>query len=98
MMNVAEQASAIVLLIDFLFGIACGVVGGASRGSRHEDRERTLFRPAPSVFSEGARVLHRLETRDDDGYLQSLLRRPAAAPAKARVADYAEPPGQGPDQ
>jgi hypothetical protein len=98
MMNVAEQASAIVLLIDFLFGIACGVVGGASRGSRREDRERTMFRGAPSIFSAGARVLHRLEARDEDGYLESLLRPPVLAPAKARVAEYAGPPGQGPGQ
>jgi hypothetical protein len=32
-MNFVEQLTAISLLIDFLFGVTCGVVGSAAHGS-----------------------------------------------------------------
>jgi hypothetical protein len=72
-MNFVEQLSAIILLVDFLLGVAFGVVGGSSRGSRREDRDKTLLGPAPDAVSAGARLVHGLYTRDDGGYMQSLL-------------------------
>jgi hypothetical protein len=69
-MNFIEQLSAIALLVDFLFGVACGVIGGASHGSRHG----ALLVPASDdPLSAGARVIYGVYTRDDDGYLQSLI-------------------------
>ena len=45
-MSFIEQLSAIALLIDFLFGVACGVFGSASLASRREDGNRGEERPA----------------------------------------------------
>jgi hypothetical protein len=75
MVNFVEQLAAIALLVVFVFGVACGFVGGASYGPKREDRKRTLFRGAPDAVSDGARVIHGLYTRDDDGYLDRLLQR-----------------------
>lgn len=71
-MNFVEALSAIAILIDFLFGLTFGIVGGAILGSRREDYDKTLLRAAPDPLSAGARVIHGVFTRDD-GYLQSLL-------------------------
>lgn len=71
-MNNVEQLSEVLLLIDFLCGVACGLFGSTVHGSRHEDRERGMLRTAPDAVCAGARVMHGLYTRDD-GYLQSLL-------------------------
>jgi hypothetical protein len=84
-MNFVEQLSAIALLVDFLFGIACGVIGGASHGSRREGRGKTLLQAAPDPVTDGARVIHGVYIRDDDGYLQSLLKgdaKPAGNPRR----------------
>jgi hypothetical protein len=72
-MNFVEQLSATVLLVDFLLGMAFGVVGGVSHGSRREDRDKTLLRPAPDAASAGARLVQGLYTRDEGGYMQGLL-------------------------
>ena len=72
-MSFTEQISAawaIVLLIDFLFGITCGVVGGAVHGSR---RGALLVPASDDLLSAGARVIYGVYTRDDDGYMRSLL-------------------------
>jgi hypothetical protein len=66
-MNFIEQLSAIALLVDFLFGLACGVIGGASHGSR---RGALLVPAADDILSAGARVIYGVWTR---GYPQSLL-------------------------
>jgi hypothetical protein len=71
-MNFVEQLSAIALLVDFLLGVTFGIVGGASHGSRREDREYSLLRSAPDAVSDGARVIHGLYIRDD-GYMRGLL-------------------------
>lgn len=69
-MEIVEQLTALSLLIVFLFGVICGVVGGAVHGSRHG----ALLAPASDdILSAGARVIYGVYTRDDDGYLQSLL-------------------------
>jgi len=76
MMHFVEPLSAVwasVLLVDFLFGIACGMAGGASLGSVSEDGKRSLLQPAPGALSDGARIIHGVYTRDDDGYLRWLL-------------------------
>lgn len=53
-MNFIEQLSAIVLLVDFLFGVTFGVVGGAVHGSRRG----VLLAPASDdILSAGARVI-----------------------------------------
>ena len=72
-MNVitSEQLTALSLLTTFLFGITFGVIGGAVHGSR---RSALLVPAADDLLSAGARVIYRIYTRDDDGYLQSLLR------------------------
>jgi len=62
-MSFTEQISAawaIVLLIDFLFGITFGVVGGAVHGSR---RGALLVPAADDLRSAGARVIHGVWTR-----------------------------------
>jgi hypothetical protein len=71
-MEIVEQLTALSLLIVFLFGIACGVVGGAVHGSR---RGALLSPASDDILSAGARVIYGVYTRDDDGYLQSLLSR-----------------------
>ena len=65
-----EQLTAQGLLIVFLFGITCGVVGGAVHGSR---RGALLAPASDDLLSAGARVIYGVYIRDDDGYLQGLL-------------------------
>jgi hypothetical protein len=93
-MSFTEQLSAawaIVLLIDFLFGLTFGVVGGAVRGSRRG----ALFVPASDdLLSAGARVIYGVFTRDDDGYLQGLLQGNHRAPGDARGGDGSKSHGQ----
>jgi hypothetical protein len=75
MTNFAAQASAvsaIILLVDYLFGLTFGVVGGVVLGSIRENRRMSLLEQAPDPVSAGARVFFNLVTRDDDGYLRSL--------------------------
>jgi hypothetical protein len=71
MINFADQASAIIILIDYLFGLTFGVIGCAIFGSVRENRRMSLLREAPDPVSAGARVFFGVFTRDD-GYLQSL--------------------------
>jgi|SRR5690348_398576 len=67
----AAAVSAIVLLVDFLFGITCGMFSGVVFGSVRENHEMSLLEQAPDPLSAGARVILGLFTRDD-GYLRSL--------------------------
>jgi hypothetical protein len=69
-MSFIEQLTALSLLVDFLFGVTCGVIGGAVHGSR---RGALLVPAADDLLSAGARVIYGVYTRDADGYLQSLL-------------------------
>jgi hypothetical protein len=69
-MSFIGQLTALSLLIDFLFGITCGVIGAAVHGSR---RGALLVPASDDLLSAGARVIYGVYTRDDDGYLQSLL-------------------------
>jgi len=95
MMNFVEQLTAITILIDFLFGVTFGIVGGAVLGSRREDYEKTLLGAAPDAFSAGARVMYGVFTRDA-GYPPSLL--PGSGePAMNDTADDG-PGSQGPEQ
>jgi len=77
-MGLPTQLSAIVALVDILFGIMIGIVLSASWASRREDRCRSLLSVAPDAVCAGVRVLHGLYT-SDDGYLQYLLSRDGMA-------------------
>jgi hypothetical protein len=86
-----EQLTAQGLLIDFLFGITLGVVGGAVHGSRCG----SLLVPASDdLLSAGARVIYGVYTRDDDGYLQSLLQGSDQASGDPREDDGSDSHGQ----
>ena len=92
-MNVisSEQLTALSLLIAFLFGITFGVIGGAVHGSR---RGALLVPASDDILSAGARVIYGVYTRDDDGYLQSLIPGNRQAAGDPRVDDGAESHGQ----
>jgi hypothetical protein len=94
-MNFVEQLTAIAILIDFLFGVTFGVVGGAILGSRREDLDTTLLGEARDPLSAGARVIHGVFTRDD-GYLRSLL--PGSGEASTNDGTDDGPGSQGPGQ
>ena len=90
-MEIVGQLTALSLLIVFLFGITCGVVGGAVHGSR---RGALLWPASDDPLSAGARVIYGVYTRDDDGYLQSLLSRDAQASDEPRANVSTGSPGQ----
>lgn len=85
-MNFLEQLSAITLLVDFLLGVALGMIGAASHGSRREDRARTLLGTAPDPVSSGARLIHGVHVSADD-YMKGLLSGGGAAGADDRGID-----------
>ena len=66
------QLSALIALLEFVFGINVGLVLGVTWASVREDRCRSLFTVAPDAICAGVRVLMGLYTADD-GYLQYLL-------------------------
>ena len=90
-----EPLSSLSLLITFLFGIAIGVAGGAICGSR----SGALLAPeTDGLLGAGARVFYGVCTRDDDGYLRSLLlgrRQPSGDPRGDRHSGW---PGQETDR
>lgn len=91
-----EQLTSIELLVVFLFGIALGVVSGAVYGSK---RGALPVPASDGLLSAGARVIYGVYTRDDDGYLQSLL--PGSrrrVPDDTRTGHETEPQGQELDQ
>ena len=63
--------SVLSLLIVFLFGINFGVAGGAVCGSRFG----VLLAPNGRSLQCWAGAFYGVYTRDDDGYLRSLLQR-----------------------
>ena len=73
--NFAEQTaagvSAIILLVDYLFGVALGMYGCVVFGSVRENHGMSLLERAPDPLSAGTRVILGLFIRDD-GYLRSL--------------------------
>ena len=90
-MNFIEALTAIAILIDFLFGVTFGFVGGTILGSRREDYNYSLLQVAPDPLSAGVRVIHGVFTRDD-GYLQGLL------PGGAKAAGDQDQDGDGYDE
>jgi hypothetical protein len=94
-MEIAEQLTALSLLIDFLFGITLGVVVGAVHGSR---RGVLLLPAADDILSAGARVIYGIYTRDDDGYLRHLLAGNDQASDNPRGDDGSAAHGQGVDR
>jgi hypothetical protein len=98
-MNFIEALTAIAILIDFLFGVTFGFVGGAILGSRREDYNYSLLQVPTDPLSAGVRVIHGVFTRDD-GYLQGLL--PGGADAAGNQDqdgdDESGSQGQGLDQ
>jgi hypothetical protein len=95
--NFVEQLTAIAILIDFLFGVTFGIIGGAILGSRREDDETSLLGEAPDPLSAGARVIHGVFTRDD-GYLRSLLPGSAGPTANDGTDDGSGSQGPGVDR
>jgi hypothetical protein len=94
-MSFVEQLTAITLLVDFLFGVTFGVMGGAIRGSRRG----VLLAPASDdLVSAGARVIFGVFTRDDDGYLRSLLRGHRQGSGDPRGNSGSASPGQEADR
>jgi len=94
-MEIAEQLTALSLLIDFLFGITFGVVGSAVYGSR---RGALLAPASDDPLSAGARVIYGVYTRDDDGYLRGLLPSNDQASGDRRGDDRSESHGQEADR
>ena len=92
-MEIVEQFTALALLIVFVFGITLGVVGGAVHGSR---RGALLLPASDDLLSAGARVIYGVYTRDDDGYLQSLLGGNGQTSGDPREDDGTESHGQEP--
>jgi len=91
-MSFVEQLTAITLLVDFLFGVTFGVMGGAIRGSRRG----VLLAPASDdLVSAGARVIFGVFARDDDGYLRSLLSGHRHGSGDPRGDSGSAPQGQG---
>jgi len=97
-MNFAAQTaagvSAIILLVDYLLGVACGMFGGLIFGSVRENYKMSLLDQAPDPISAGARALLRPYVRDDDGYLRSLPPGRRAATSNPRGDDSAGSQGQ----
>jgi len=99
MMNFADQAaaavSAIILLVVYLLGVACGMFGGLVFGSVRENYKMSLLEQAPDPLSAGARALLRPFVRDNDGYLRSLPPGRYGATSSSRGDDSAGSQGQG---
>lgn len=97
-MNFAAQTaagvSAIILLVDYLLGVACGMFGGLVFGSVRENYKMSLLEQAPDPISAGARALLRPFIRDD-GYLRSLPPGRYGATSSPRGDDSAGSQGQG---
>lgn len=66
-MGFIEQLSAMAILVDFLFGIAIGLVLSVSRASLTEDSLYSLLSAAPDLLCEGVRVFQGVYTRDGQG-------------------------------
>jgi hypothetical protein len=95
MTNFADQAPAMVILVDYLFGLAFGVIGSMIFGSVLENHAMSLLREAPDPISAGAREFFGLFTRDDDGYLRSLTPGEHKAPRGAHRDGSSGSHGQG---
>jgi hypothetical protein len=99
-MNFAAQASAvsaIILLIDYLFGVTFGMFSGVVFGSIRENRRMSLLEQAPDPVSAGAREVFGVFTRDD-GYLRSLPPGERKAGRNPQGDDSSESHGQGLDR
>lgn len=101
MINFADQTAAgvaaIILLVDYLLGVACGMFGGLVFGSVRENHRMSLLERAPDPVSAGARVILRPFVRDD-GYLRSLLPRRGGAAGNPRGGGSSGSQGQGVNQ
>jgi hypothetical protein len=88
---VSEQLTALALLTDFLFGITCGVFGGAVVGSR---RGILLWPTADGLLSAGARVIFNTWTRGYNIDPQVILPGENQAAGRPRGDDGSELTGQ----
>lgn len=93
--NPAAAVSAIILLVDYLVGVAFGIFGCAVFASVRENHGMSLLERAPDPISAGVRAFLLPFTRDDDGYLRSLPPRRGGAPGGARGGDSPGSQGQG---
>jgi hypothetical protein len=90
-----EVVAAVAILIVFLFGVTFGVMGGAAHGSR---RGALLAPASDDLVNAGARVIYGVFTRDDDGYLQGLLRSKGRRSGGPRGDDGSASQGQEADR
>jgi hypothetical protein len=95
-MSFVQQFSAVMILVDFLFGVLFGVVGSASLASRREDRDYSLLHAPQDPLCDGARVIHGVYVRGD-GFV-SNARRQLAHADDARHAEGSDADGQEPER
>ena len=75
-----------MIMVDYLTGLSCGLLGCLVFGSVRENRRMSLLQQAPDPVSAGARVMFGVYTRDRGGYLQSILPgQRKAAPGRGRL-------------
>jgi len=73
-MGFIEQLSAVAILVDFLFGIAIGLVLSVSYASLREDSLYSLLSAAPDRLCDGVRGFQGVYTRNE---YRSAVRRVA---------------------
>jgi hypothetical protein len=71
-MGFIEQLSAVAILVDFLFGIAIGLVLGVSYASLREDNRYSLLSAAPDLLCDGVRTFQGVYIRG--GYRSAAYR------------------------
>jgi hypothetical protein len=89
-MGLIEQLSAVAILVDFLFGIAIGLVLSVSCASLREDSRRSLLSAAPGPLRDGVRVFQGVYIRG--GY------RSAAHRVGPGGGAHRDPGGRDPDE
>ena len=90
-----EQLTSLSLLVVFLLGITCGVVGGAVYGSR---RGALLVPAADDPLSAGARVIYGVYLRGYDGHPQNHRSGNRRVPDDPRADEGPRSHGQGLDR
>jgi hypothetical protein len=88
---VSEQLGGLAILIDFLFGITFGVIGGAVVGSR---RGLLLWPGADGPLSAGSRVIFNVWARGYEVTQDDFIPGNGQVPGHPHGDDGPESPGQ----